>query len=701
MYFFKFIFFYLVSIIMGDLVPQLTKSTVEVAKILNENGKIVTNTQFDIIPNGRIAVIMILVMSWIFFLFKYENSKDREEITVKIFFLVQLYICFSGFLYGMNKEKYDVFLIFEFLFGVLFSFLSRGYLEKENDEKEKDKKEFHLYSSRDISKKKLEYLLSNKNEVISSILIDGDWGTGKTYFLDCVLSDKKEKYDIFKYDALLFDSREKLIKVFLNDLKMLLKKYKFLIGDSSDYLSILEPVVSKLPFGLGEIFSKKMSLENSKKEFKEFLERLEKEVIVVIDNFERIRDRKAFIQMIGFLHELNEFGKIKVIAILDRKKLNKIGIEEDYVDKFFINKIVLSSIDIEDILYEEDIRAQIDSEIDIDFIVEKLQSIKNTIKEKKLNQDLTTFENPRVYEQAIKRFNLNNQNYKNLYVSQVSSKEYKEYMLVSSIIYCCNLNLEREEIDGCVTSLSPYLKELFRRDYYDDGRNLGDIAQKMFESEKLIGSFEKNIECFIYYHKNILDENIGKSKVIKKYRDLINTLYKKIDLKNLLIRVDRYSKIYDLLYEILFFEKNIGLEIENQVNIISIVNLFDKKLELDEIFIDKLLEKLIVIYKSEIEEIQFYLNPLGKILTLNSEDHNKEIAGVKEFEKILNIYFLNIKQPEDHLEDNLNQISNLLLKQSITQFIYKYRAIKGSRWIKNGNTFTKRVIWNIERDNKK
>lgn len=679
MYFFKFIYFYLVSITIGDLVPQLTKSTVEVAKILNESGKIVTNTQFDIIPNGRIAIIIILIMSWIFFLFKYKNSKDREEITVKIFFLFQLYICFSGFLYGMNKEKYDVFLIFEFLFGVLFSFLLRGYLEKENNEKEKDRKKFHLYPSREVSKKKLEYFLNNKNEVISSILIDGDWGIGKTYFLDCVLSDKKERYDIFKYDALLFDSREKLIKVFLNDLKMLLKKYNFLMGDSSDYLSILEPVVSKLPFGLGEIFSKKISLENSKKEFKECLERLEKEIIVVIDNFERIHDRKAFIQMIGVLHELNEFDKIKVIAILDRKKLNKIGIEEEYIDKFFINKIVLSSIDIEDILYEKDIKKQIDLEIDIDFVVEKLQSIKNIIEEKKLNQDLTTFENPRVYEQAIKRFNLNKQNYKNLYVNQVSSKEYKEYMLVSSIIYCCNLNLEKEELDRCVTSLSPYLKELFRRDYYDNGRNLGDIAQKMFEDEKLIGSFEKNIECFIYYYKNILDENIERSKVIEKYRNLIDTLYKKIDLKGLLKRVNKYSQIYDLLYEILVFEKNMGLGIKNKINRGSIINLFDVKLELDEIFIEQLLEKLIAIYKNEIEEIQFYINPLGKILILNSEDFNNETVNVKEFEKILNIYFLDIKQPEEHLEDNLKQISNSVLRQSITEFIYKYRAIKRSR----------------------
>lgn len=464
----------------------------------------------------------------------------------------------------------------------------------------------------------------------------------------------------------------------MDDLKILSKKYNFLIGDSSDYFSILEPVVSKLPFGLGEIFSKKMSLEDSKKEFRKFSEKLDKQIVVVVDNFERIRDKKAFIQMIGFLHELNEFDQIKVIAILDRKKLERIGIKDDYVDKFFINKIVLSSIDIEDILYEKNIREQIDPEIDIDFVVEKLQLIKKQMEEKNINQDLSTFENPRVYEQAIKRFNLNMEQYKNLYPNQVSSKEYKEYMFISSIIYCCNLNLDRESLDKCVTSLSGNLKELFRRDYYDNGRDLGDAAQKMFESEKLIGSFEKNIECFIYYYKNIFDKDAGNSKVIKKYKDLIDTLHKKLDLKSLFERVDRYSQNPNLFEEILNFEKNMQLDVESEINGVSIVNFFDKKLKMNGIFIANLLKKLIAIYKSEIEEIQFYINPLGKILSLNSENLDKGVIDVKEFEKILNIYFLDMKEPEKHLEDHLDRISDLKLRETISQFIYKYRAIKES-----------------------
>lgn len=189
MYFFRFVFFYLASITAGYLVPQITKSTVGVSELLNKKGEIVTNTQFIISPNGRIAIVVLLVISWIFFLSKYKRLEDREAITAKIFLLFQIYICFSGFLYGMNTEKYDIFLVIEFLFGVLFSFLLAGYLKEENHEK--DTKEFQLYPSREVFKKKLEYLLSDKGRAVSSILIDGDWGVGKTYFLDCVLSDKK------------------------------------------------------------------------------------------------------------------------------------------------------------------------------------------------------------------------------------------------------------------------------------------------------------------------------------------------------------------------------------------------------------------------------------------------------------------------------------------------------------------------------
>ena len=122
MYFFRFIFFYLVLITAGYLVPQVTKSTVEVSELLNKNGEIVTNTQFIISPNGRIAIVALLFISWIFFLSKYKRGEDREVITAKVFVLFQIYICFSGFLYGMNIKNNYNFLIIEFFVGVLFSF---------------------------------------------------------------------------------------------------------------------------------------------------------------------------------------------------------------------------------------------------------------------------------------------------------------------------------------------------------------------------------------------------------------------------------------------------------------------------------------------------------------------------------------------------------------------------------------------------
>ncbi|MGL5901956.1 MAG: P-loop NTPase fold protein [Cetobacterium sp.] len=663
MYFFRFVFFYFVSITVGYLVPQITKSTVGVSELLNKNGEIVTNTQFIISPNGRVAIVALLFISWIFFLSKYKRGEDREVITAKVFVLFQIYICFSGFLYGMNIKNNYNFLIIEFFVGVLFSFFLLLYSEKIAPKKKQEMNiKFQLYPSREILKKKLEYLLSDEDRAVSSILIDGDWGVGKTYFLDCVLSDKKGGYDILKYDALLFDSREKLVKAFLDDLKILSKKYKFLIGDSSDYFSILEPVVSKLPFGLGEIFSKKMSLEDSKKEFKKFSERLDKQIVVVVDNFERILDKKAFIQMIGFLHELNEFDKIKVIAILDRKKLERIGIKEDYVDKFFINRVELKEVPIQEIL---EAMKNIEQDIELDKIAYDLERIKNEyLKEGSVPTDLkvktkANFQNPRIYEQAFRRFELHIKNYVNIY-SEIEESEYKNTMFLSSLLYFLLPNLEDNILDQLISKGGEtVIKKAIKRDYYDTGTDIGDEAEKIMLTDKIELQIEKHLQKLIYSN-----DFIPKYKdIIKdKYLDFLKELKSRKNLKFNIYKIE--STLFPRLgRDILRLEKEFDLTLED-----SIIKITRKNLEYKSI--KDYTEDLISLYRSEIQEVAFYVDPVGEELELG------EVITSEELKDRLDYYFCDIRNVDEHLEGVLNIIEDEKIKQKLEEFIEKYKVLR-------------------------
>lgn len=667
MYFYKFLFYYFISVVLGYLIPQVTSSKVEVSQLLNDNKEIITNTQFDVDCLGRLLLVFLLIVSWIFFLFKYKSKKDKEEITIKFFFLFQIYICFSGFLYGMNK-KIDIFFIFEFLFGVLISLLLIGYSKINKQERKKSQNKLKLYPSREVSKRKLEYLLSE--ETASSILIDGDWGIGKTYFLDYVLLDKEDKFEIFKYDSLLFDSREKLIKLFLNDLKIMAKNNGFLIGDSSDYFSTLVPIASKLPFGLGEIFTKKLSVSDSRKEFEKFSNRLKRKVIVVIDNLERINEKNIFIQIIGILHELNNFKNIKIIVLMDSKKTKEFQISSSYINKFFINQIELKQIPIHDIL---DSIEELDKDIELGEIIYELERIKEKYLElglkEKIERNVSNFQNPRIYEQGVKRFKLHIKSYKNLYISELDDIKYKNKMFLSSLIYFLIPNLETEILIKLISNGKENLTaKLMRRDYYDIGTDIGDEVEKIMQTDEIDIQLERYLEKIIYCYYYMPQY---KSKVKEKYLKFLESLNKKKDIYFFLVRIEEKSKnnLFDLIYEALKLEKEYGISCES--SIISLLN----KMKNHSVK-KKYMDNLIILYKNQIEEIQFYVNPIGKELTLKNLELNKEIVNNNELRDILDIYFLDIKNVDEHIEEVLTKITDINLKNNLEIFASKYKSLR-------------------------
>lgn len=662
MYFLKFLFTYLVSIIIGYLIPQLTKSKVEVGWLLKSDGLIVTNTQFDITLLGRGLIIETIVLLSIYFLLRYKSSEDKKEVIERILLLFQLYICFSGFLHGMNEELGPLFIV-ETLVGVIISIL----LENCFKEKKEEKKEqiFKLYPSREISKKKLDYLL--REETASSILIDGNWGIGKTYFLNYVLSDKGKDFDIFKYDALLLDSREKLIKAFLNDLKLLAKREKFFIGDSSDYFSILEPITCRFPFYFGEIFSKKKSISDSKKEFEIFSTRFKKKIIIVIDNLERLEEKKTFIEMISFLHELNGFKNIKIITLLDSKKLKQMKISEDYINKFFINRVELKKIPIQDILGGIE---NLDDDIELEKIIYDLERIKNDYL--KINNDSelekkieNNFQNPRIYEQSLKRYELHIKNYKNIYL-QLKESEYKNTMFLSSQLYFLFPDLEKDILDDLISKGGDTeKKKAIRRDYYDTGTDLGDDAEKIMLTDDIDIRLEQYLEKLIYSNFFL---PAYKSKIKEKYVKFLNELESRKNLKFNLFKIEK-SMLFKMSEEVLKLEKEFNIKLEG-----SIIKISKKTIEFESI--TNYMDTLIFLYKKEIENISFYVDSTGLELSLDTLELGKEVVNNIELKDVLDIYFSSSKNIDEHLAGVLNIIDEVELKLKLEEFIGKYKALR-------------------------
>lgn len=677
-YIFKYIFFYFTATLAGFLVPQVTESKVAVSKFINIKNHVIINTQFDVNILGRLCIVILCAIVYISFIYKYKNEADREWINVRTIFLLQKFVYLTGFLQGLQisheKIMNDIFSIFnrEFVTGLgCISFLLLYQFHEENNNENMDNIEESvrsLYPSRELASKKLEYLL--KERLVSSILVDGDWGIGKTFFIDKVLEKNQEEYNILKYDALLYDTREKLMKVFFKDLKILAKKNKFLVGDSYDYLVMLEPIIVSLPFGLGKLFLKEKSSENLKKEFKSFIERFKSSIVVIIDNLERINQSDVFREVISFFHELNDFKNIKVIMLLDSKKLKKLEIPEGYIDKFFIHRIDLKEIPIEDILYEESFEKKLEKNIDLYFIVDRLEEIK----EKRLEffdklDNMTNFQNPRIYEQAINRFNVNIRSYENVYISEINDETYKKYMLLSSLFYFLLPNLEGEELDKLIPTDGDeaIANKIIRRDYFDSGTDIRDQAKNIVEKNIVGIKSEKYLEKILYYYNYICNTE---PKLKERYLLLLRELTEKKERKLELLKIENYSvkSLFDLKYEVLKLEKELKITSEE-----SIINILSENLEKEKL--EVYIENLIKIYQTEIEEIQLHIDPLGKVLSLKSISQEAEIAGKKEFEDILDIYFLEVKSVGEHIEGIINRIGNREIKEKLEEFAYKYKKL--------------------------
>ncbi|WP_425159219.1 hypothetical protein ACIE8Z_15730 [Cetobacterium somerae ATCC BAA-474] len=433
---------------------------------------------------------------------------------------------------------------------------------------------------------------------------------------------------------------------------------------------MLEPILTKFPLGLGKLLLKENSSENLKREFKSFIERFKNSIIVVIDNLERINQKDVFIEVISFFHELNDFRKIKVIMLLDTKKIKTLGIPEGYIDKFFIHRIDLKEIPIEDILYEEFLKKKLEENIDLYFIVDKLEEVK----EKRLKkfgklENINNFHNPRIYEQVINRFNVNIESYENVYISEISDDIYKKYMLLSSLFYFLLPNLEGEELDELMPSEGDeaIANKIIRRDYFDTGTDIRDQAKNIVEKNIIGIKIEKYLEEILYYHNYICNTE---PKLKEKYLCLLKELTEKKGIKLKLLKIENYSinNLFDLRYEVLKLEKELKISSEE-----SIVNILRKNLDKEKL--EVYIENLIKIYQIEIEEIQNYVAPLGKVLSLKSILQDGSVSGKEEFEDILDIYFSEIKPVNEHFENILNVVKDGELKEKLNQFAYKYKKL--------------------------
>ncbi len=152
---------------------------------------------------------------------------------------------------------------------------------------------------------------------------------------------------------MLFNTKTHLVEHTLNEIKTILcksglsseniRKYSFLLKEISEGISFFNIKISS--FFKEETFS---DLENS---IKNDLKYLKKSIYIVLDNLERVLSEDKIIDILGFLHYLYETFNFNIIVLSDTTRLVKKDgkIDRKYLEKFFINQLVLNPVRKEEI----------------------------------------------------------------------------------------------------------------------------------------------------------------------------------------------------------------------------------------------------------------------------------------------------------------------------------------------------------------
>ncbi len=574
-----------------------------------------------------ILIGMKLYFTYVLYMIFHKYKNDEEGVIeegIKSFRFVLFVI--GGLMFGeaISKEKLIIWnYVYFLIMVVLYTSLLGLKIELEEENKEKDRKlekqnsDIKLYPTRKNQAEMLEKYLTESDNLHSFILIDGEWGIGKTTFVKAglkyvqeknrkdlqevknklekesnenntqlisELNKEKEKLErkvridyekrIININAMLFSTKKEMIKVVFDELESYLEENKICVNGFREVSEYLESIMSEAKGAFGFLKNKKGGYEEKKTIIKKKLGLLNKEnqPILVVDNIERIEDKKHIIEILGFLHEVEEIEYIQVIVLADKNKLEdeKYKLDKNYMDKFFIRSIKLREVNVREIIKNEKIlkysvalRERIS--LRFEYVNKKLNEIKKN-NEKDFNclkyveeflrkyEELTSIltkkiSNPRFFESVEVQIKIEKAEFQKLYEIRGNEERVELISFILSVVKLMNM----EEVD---------LKKI-KNDWFKFSRSVQEKKGEAYfkiDVESIFLYILLGVEYYqdVYFGESELNIAIrGKFESIKYFindiieaKDCIEEIHgdkEKIELYNqesLLINLMIYYKVY-------------------------------------------------------------------------------------------------------------------------------------------------------------
>ncbi|MGE7836868.1 P-loop NTPase fold protein [Viridibacillus arvi] len=308
-----------------------------------------------------IAIVILLLI--IKEAFAYKRSIERVLTNFnKVIYVYFLFTLFSFIVVGLDLIKIAIFfttliLILEIIHISIYTIKKKNKVAQDLSGSEKsdipinDKNK--LLPTRLLDYKNIKKILKQNNyKEPFALLINGDWGVGKTSLINILMNDlKKEGHHIILIQPLITDNEEKLLDYFYNELRNIFSQNQIYTGQNSAFNNYFEIALQGINTlnsknllnieGLLNYFKEeKPTYRENKESFEIELNKLlnfENKIYIIIDDLDRVEEDTLKKTLI-FIKEIVNFKGIDIILLMDEEKIQESKINRKYLEKFINQK---------------------------------------------------------------------------------------------------------------------------------------------------------------------------------------------------------------------------------------------------------------------------------------------------------------------------------------------------------------------------
>ena len=480
-------------------------------EILKDEKKVI------VFSNWIILFLLILPFTIIILKKKLKIEKYFFDYLKYIFSI----ICVQIVVYKLRKynsiKNFQIIFSCCILFIILLYDFIVNYIKKYKKIDINNQNKSKLITNRNQDLEKLKNILDN---TLDSIIIDDEWGNGKTFFIKKFMKVYERNYEFIYIKAPYFQTREEFRKVFLTELNKVFTKN-----------GIFNTSISNLTKYFG-IEIQGITLNQIEKNYNETIEeivkkmcKLNKRIVIVLDDLDRIEKGEDIQEILSFIGEINTElrEKIGLITLSSYNKLNekvqshtedKEG--ENYLDKYFDKKFYLQKVNIEEL---------------IEYFCED-ENLSKIIKQckKAIEEHYLLFFNSEIEDGKFDKEKKQNK----IYLSRQTFRNIER--LIKNINISVNEIIENKEIYEKIFILFEIFELLLPESWENltiNGR-MEALLNSMFDKEynsKINFNTKKNYNQFIYSSANEV-LNYKKSKTqnyFSKYQNIKNFITGKIN----------------------------------------------------------------------------------------------------------------------------------------------------------------------------